>query len=382
MARRGHHEEELPFVALMDTMTNVVGVLVIVLVMIGISLAKSVDKVLSDLPPVTVEEHAKLLKEVEEAKPRHDPKQVEENTAKLKQQLTKSDEQLKTMELSKDKQKVKIVDLDDLKKKIADQQKLRDAKKAEVNKLLAEADKLKAQLDKTPVPQTAPVGPATIVKLPNPRPMPANADIQHFLIVGGRISYINDDEFTKLVEQEMKNHEQTLVLTRETVKGADGKPVMLKDKFGHLTQQRKITYDAKKLAEHFSKPRLNIRGFKVELTPSATSPRIPVKITPASDAGETVEQAKRLLSEFQKLLRQFKANPRTVVWFHVYKDSIPTYLEARELVDQAGLSVGWDLYGNPAYVYALPPQFAVNFTPAPPPAPGAVLIAPPKATLD
>jgi hypothetical protein len=52
MARRKHSEEELPFVALMDTMTNVVGVLIIVLVMIGIGLARSVNKVLSELPPV------------------------------------------------------------------------------------------------------------------------------------------------------------------------------------------------------------------------------------------------------------------------------------------------------------------------------------------
>ena len=385
MARRGHHEEELPFVALMDTMTNVVGVLVIVLVMIGIGLAKSVRKVLSDLPPVTVEEHAKLLREVEAAKPKNDPKKVEEDTAKLKQQLTKSEEQLKTLDVTKDKQAIKIVDLDDLKKQIGEQQKLRDARKAEVDKLLAEVDKLKALLDRTPVFQPPPVGPATVVKLPNPRPMPANADLQHFLVAGGRIIFINDDEFTKLVEQEMKNNEQTLVLSRETVKGADGKPVMLKDKAGHLTQQRKVTYDAKKLAEHFSKPRLNTRGFKVELTPAPTSPRIPVKITPTSDAGESVEQAKRLLSEFQRLLKLFKANPRAVVWFHVYKDSIQTYLEARDLVDQAGVSAGWDIYGNPFYVYYLPPLFAVNYTPAPPVAPGAVpavVIAPPKATLD
>ena len=47
MARRKRHsEEELPFVALMDTMTNVVGVLIIVLVMIGISLANAVKKCL------------------------------------------------------------------------------------------------------------------------------------------------------------------------------------------------------------------------------------------------------------------------------------------------------------------------------------------------
>ena len=385
MARRGHQEEELPFVALMDTMTNVVGVLVIVLVMIGIGLAKSVRKVLSDLPPVTVEEHAKLLKEVEEAKPKHDPKKVEEDTAKLQRELTKSEEELKTLDVTKDKQAIKIVDLDDLKKQLAERQKLRDAKKAEVDKLLAEVDKLKALLDKTPIFIPPPTGPATVVKLPNPRPMPANADIQHFLVAGGRISFINDDEFTKLIEQEMKNNEQTLVLSRETVKGVDGKPVMLKDKAGHLTQQRKVTYDAKKLAEHFSKPRLNVRGFKVEIIPVATFPRIPIKITPASDAGETVEQAKRLLSEFQKLLRLFKANPRTVIWFHVYKDSIQTYLEARDLVDQAGISVGWEIYGNPFYGYSLPPQFAVNYTPPPPAVPGAVpavVIAPPKTSLD
>ena len=69
----------------------------------------------------------------------------------------------------------------------------------------------------------------------------------------------------------------------------------------------------------------------------------------------------------------------------MYKDSIPAYLEARDFVDQAGLSVGWDIYGNPFYTYHLPPQFAVNFTPPPPPAAGAVpavVIAPPKATLD
>jgi hypothetical protein len=385
MARRGHREEELPFVALMDTMTNVVGVLVIVLVMIGIGLAKTVRKVLSDLPPVTVEEHAKLQKEVEETKPKHDPKKVEEDTAKLKQQLVKSEEQLKTLDVTKDKQNIKIIDLDELKKKIADQQKLRDAKKAEVDKLLAEVDKLKAQLDKTPVFQPPPTGPATVVKLPNPRPMPANADIQHFLIVGGRISYINDDEFVKLVEQEIHTNETALVLSREIVKGADGKPVMVKDKSGRLSQQRKVIYDAKKLTEHFAKPRPIARGFKLEIVPAATSPRVPVRITPGSDAGETFEQAKGLISNFQRVLRQFKANPRTVVWFHVYKDSIPTYLEAREIVDRAGIPVGWDLYGNPFYTIYLPPDYAVNFTPPKPAAPGAVpavVIAPPKATLD
>ncbi|MEO6786809.1 MAG: hypothetical protein ABI318_11810 [Chthoniobacteraceae bacterium] len=385
MARRKHHEEELPFVALMDTMTNVVGVLIIVLVMIGIGLARSVNKVLSELPPVTAEQHASLKKIVENSTPKHDPKTVLEEIAKLQQDAKKADEQLKTMDVTKDAQKVKIVDLDDLKKQIAERQKQRDARKADLDKLLAEVDRLKALLDKTPVFAPKPAGPATVVKMPNPRPMPANADIQHFLIAGGRITFINGDEIEKLVEQEIRNNETALVLSRETVKGADGKPLTVKDKLGRVSQQRKVIYDAKKLAEHFSKPRLNVRGYRVEVVPAPTSPRIPIRITPASDGGETIEQAKMLTSNFQRLLRQFKANPRTVVWFHVFKDSLPTYLEARELVDQAGLAAGWEIYANPYYVQYLPPQYLVNYTPAPPAPVGAipaVTIAPPKATLD
>ena len=371
--------------ALMDTMTNVVGVLIIVLVLIGIGLARSVNKVLSELPPVTPEQQANLKKIVGNSTPKNDPKQVAEDTAKLEQAAKKADEQLKTMDVTKDTQKVKIVDLDDLKKQLAEKQKVRDAKKTDVEKLLAEVDKLKAQLDKTPVPVVAPTGPATVVKLSNPRPMPANADIQHFLVMGGRIVFINDDEFEKLVEQEMRNNEAALVISREVVKGADGKPVMVKDKLGRVSQQRKVIYDSKKLAEHFAKARLNTRGFKVEIAPAPTSPRIPIRITPTSDSGETVEQARKLISNFQTLLRQFKANPRTVIWFHIFKDSIPTYLEARDLVDQAGLAAGWEIYGNPFYTHYLPPQYLVNYTPAAPAPAGAtpaVIIAPPKQTLD
>ncbi len=381
--RRAHPTEELPFVALMDTMTNVVGVLIIVLVMIGIGLANSVRKVLSDLPPVTPAEFTKLSEEVGSTTPKQDPKKVDEETAKLQQQLKKSDEQLATMDRTKDAQKIKIVNLDDLKKQLAERQMQRDAKKSDVDKLLAEIDKLKAQLDTTPVKQQQAPAAATIVKLPNPRPMPDKADIQRFLVAGGRLIFIDNEEFAKLVEQEIKNNDWTLVMSRETVKGADGKPVMVKDKLGRLAPQRKVIYDPKKLTDHFARQRFNVRGYKVEVTPAPNSPRIPVRITPAPETGETVQEAKGLISEFQRLLKQFKANPKTVVWFHVFKDSIQTYLEARDLVDQAGVAAGWELYGNPFFVHYLPPQYAVNYTPLPPPAVAPlVTIAPPKATLD
>lgn len=58
--RRNDHSDELPFVALMDTMTNVVGVLTIVLVMMGISIAHAVRKVLTDLVPATAAQVAQV----------------------------------------------------------------------------------------------------------------------------------------------------------------------------------------------------------------------------------------------------------------------------------------------------------------------------------
>ena len=53
--RKPQEDNEPPFVALMDTMTNVVGVLTIVLVLVGISLARAANRVVSALPPVSAE---------------------------------------------------------------------------------------------------------------------------------------------------------------------------------------------------------------------------------------------------------------------------------------------------------------------------------------
>jgi cell division protein FtsB len=99
MARKAKpHEEELPFVALMDTMTNVVGVLIIVLVMIGIGLAKSVQKVLSDLPMVSVEEHKILKDEMGQYDAKRDPAEVQLEIAKLQDELKKIEDELHALE--------------------------------------------------------------------------------------------------------------------------------------------------------------------------------------------------------------------------------------------------------------------------------------------
>lgn len=382
MARRGGHtEEELPFVALMDTMTNVVGVLIIVLVMVGIGLARSVNKVLSELPPVTIEEYEKLKKEFDASQPKEDPKAVEEEAKKLEQELKKTTETLQTLDLTKEKQNVKLVDLDDLQKQIDERKKERDEKKKSVEAMLAEVDKLKLRLDTTPVYVPPP---ATIVKLPNPRPMPENAELRRFLVMGGKILFLNDEQFADLLEQDLKRAETTMAISKETVKGADGKPVMVKDKSGRSSPQRKIVFDPKKLTDHFARARLGSREIKIEVPLSPSSPRIPMRLVPVPGAGETIEQARSLVSVFQTQLKRVKADPKGVVWFHVFKDSIETYLAARDIADQMSVPVGWELTSNAYYSRSMPAEYSVPFTAAAPkpPAPGDVTIPPPKSMLD
>jgi hypothetical protein len=380
MARRsGHSEEELPFVALMDTMTNVVGVLIIVLVMVGINLARSVNRVLSELPPVTEEEHAELKKKVDETKPKHDPTKVDEENKKLEQDLKKVTETLQTMDTTKDKQQVKLIDLDELQKQLEERKKERAKRKTQVEALLAEVDKLKLRLDTTPV-YVPPA--AVVVKLPNPRPMPEKAEIHRFLIAGQRILYINEAELTAMVEQELQRNESSLAISREVVKGADGKPVMQRDKSGRSSQVRKIVFDSKKLVSHFNFRRLQTREIKIEVTPSPNSPRIPVRMVPQPNTGETIDQARKIISAYQNVLKKLKIDPNAVVWFHVSKDSIETYLHAREIADQIGVPVGWELTSNSFFSRTLPAEFAVNFTPGPQAPVPAVSIAPPKTTLD
>ena len=191
--RKPHEEQELPFVALMDTMTNVVGVLIIVLVMVGISIASTVKKILSDLPPVTPEEHAKMVETIEKLPPPPaDPKKIEETKEIAEQKLKKAIEDLKTIDTSALESQMKMMDLEEFRKKMAEAKEKREAAKTEVDKLLAEVERLKALLDQTPEYKPEP---ATIVRLPNPRPYPTEPKETRVLVAKGGVLFFSEAEF-------------------------------------------------------------------------------------------------------------------------------------------------------------------------------------------
>jgi hypothetical protein len=100
-------------------------------------------------------------------------------------------------------------------------------------------------------------------------------------------------------------------------------------------------------------------------------------------AGEIATDLRNPASFFQRAMRKFKSEPNKIVWFYVFKDSVETYLAAREIADSIGVPVGWQIYGQTFYVARLPGVIYEPFTPPPPDMKiQAVEIAAPKEQLD
>jgi len=113
--------------SLMDAVTNVVGVLMIVLVMMALNTARTLQKILSDLPPVTKEEHQQMQEQVKALPPPPaDPKKIVEDKLKAEQDLKKAIEQLQTVDTTDLAKQMKFMDLDSFRKKLEDAKKERE----------------------------------------------------------------------------------------------------------------------------------------------------------------------------------------------------------------------------------------------------------------
>ena len=184
---------ELNLDSLMDAVTNVVGVLMIVFVVMALNTARIVQKILSELPPVTEQEHKEMKDKVEALPPPEtDPQKVDEEKLKVQTELAKVVEELKTIDTSELQSKMKLMDIDEFKKKLEESKKERDAAKVATEKLLAEVERLKALLDETPVYQPPP---PTYVRLPNPRPYPEKPSETRILVAKQGVLSFNQPKF-------------------------------------------------------------------------------------------------------------------------------------------------------------------------------------------
>lgn len=199
-------DDEVNLDSLMDALTNVVGILMIVFVLVQLNAAEAVKKILEDLPDITEEELEELEEEAEQAEGKlqeaeDDWKEKQDQSKAIYKELKAAKEQKRRLEETTKKNKIEVYDLASLEKKKLELEKKIELKKKEEEEMLARIEQLERAIDDTPVyvPKKS-----QVVRMPNPRPIPDGGVEFKFLVSGNKISYINEAAYNEQLLEEMK----------------------------------------------------------------------------------------------------------------------------------------------------------------------------------
>lgn len=362
--------------SLLDTMTNVVGILVMVLIATQLGVKDAVTRIAdSDVVDAAMVEatREKLLL----TKSQRDTIQaqlgdlapVDDNAIKvqladLRRQLDETRARVAQEDAVANQFAAKIADdqkkADEAKKKIqqiADTKAKREELSKDMTKLLEQESSLKAMLSETKV-QAAP--PPKVVTLPDPRPAPEGARQVTFLCTNNRVYPIAADDWRDTIRKKA----EFIVASRRL----DGGPAVGVDPEKFMKEFKKVN---RRLSDDF---------FEVEVYASGIYPRL--KFIPKENAGATEDEVLKPRSRFQKMLYVLDKS-KYYARYIVLPDSYEVYLAARAISDQAGLLSGWDPQGEgweytthmggPTLFGPKPPPPDPNAKPAPPAKPANVI---------
>lgn len=351
-------------------MTNVVGILVMVLIATQLGVKDAVKRI-SDSEVVDPEavadaqEKLKLTQEEQQVIEAQladldspDDQTVQIKLADLRRRMDTTRQQVQqekqkanqfAMKIEEDRRKAAAAE-----KALAELANLEKDKDKLKNELLAaletEATK-KSQLADTPLPQAPP---PKVVTLPDPRPAPDGAKAVMFLCANNKIYPIAADDWRTTIRKQAEFVVRSRSLDRGPAVGVDKERLFAEFKKG--ARQRRDDF------------------FELELYASGIYPRI--RFTPKKNAGATIKEVLNPRSRFQKILRSVDGS-KYYARFIVLPDSYEVYLAARAVATQRNLLAGWDPQGD-GYAFTTHLGGPILFGPKPPPNPNAKPAPPAK----
>ncbi len=346
--------------SLLDTMTNVVGIMVILLTVTQLGVGDAVKRI-TQTTQVDPEELARLEKEVAEAQrlreelirqlrmlAYHNERRDEaaKELAVLKQRVADARANNRVLEETHEEQMRELRDealaqQEEAKRLLEEQQKEVEAVRQKISEEAEQVARLRAQLDDTPEP-VAP--PAKTVYLPNPRPAPEGAKPLTFLCRDDRVMFVDEEAIRENAQRRVEFVVDRRRLDRDPKKGIDA------DILGEEVNRLGINDPTGTF-----QPKLVFRG---------RFPRI--DLVPRKDAGETASQLTRG-SRYRRVLGRIdprKHYLRYIVW----PDGYEVYLEARKIATEMGLSAGWRAVGSGSS-HVIPLGGSLRVGPPPPPRP-------------
>jgi hypothetical protein len=231
--------------------------------------------------------------------------------------------------------------LEEAQRVLEEQKKKEDELTAKITAGNTEIARLRAQLEDTPIEGPPP---PKVVHLPNPRPAPEGAKPVTVLCREGRVLHIDAENLQERAQKLANFIVSRKKLDRDPAAGIDGK--ILAEEFNRTSTIRDRDFDVT----------LEVRG------------RTPMLVLKRREgAGETLEQLQRSGSQYQRDIGRLPPD-KFYLQFLVWPDSFETYLQARKIASDRGLPAGWNattMQGE----YAIPLGGDIRCGPPPKPQP-------------
>lgn len=397
MSRRVKVEEERSMDSLMDAMTNVVGILLLILIMSSLGITAAVRKVVENLPEVSAEQLAAM--EISRKKTLENLQELKETFANTRANLPKPDEarqlvaNLKEFEKDNKDLSAKNADIEEWRKKV-DEEKVKKAKNEEIVLAKDKRNKeLDAILDRTTEPVTYP---AKEIRMPDPRLADPNSTVLYLVCKNQRLYFIGDpyshvlkvrdvidQNFTDLAFtgkaigsytyalKGAKKHQNGYflpiteryrltrgkekelafwnnVMTRFT--NREGKtsdlPILKRiigsDNKAELPVQ-KFRYDLKKIEKYFANGKFGPSDFQYFIGKGGGD-RVKLSIAPREKGGWDNGTLGAVGSPFESICKTTSTNRRSIFYYYVDPESFETYLQARNISESFRIPAGWTIW--------------------------------------
>ena len=397
MARRPRKDEERSMDSLMDAMTNVVGILLLILIVSSLGITAAVKKIVENMPEIS-EEQLQAMKDSRQ-KTLDNLKELRATQADVEKQVDPEKAAQLALALEEFKKEnaelaEQTSDLEELLAKVKELEPIKDEKQERNTEAAKKVNDLDAALAAKP-PVEGP--PAREITLPDPRPADAESEVyyiackhQKLYLIGEpyelmmKIRNVLDSSFVDLVYQgdaigsrvftvystdknDNGNYLAPTVsyqarsrrarealdymnqVTLKTLADPAGKNVFVQ-LFGasEAAQEAKKEWpvykcrlDKAKVTAFF---KANAGKGELIYTPKFVSDRIRIEVGLNPEMGMTEEQFLSGNSGFVQLIKQAAMARRVAIIFYVAPDSFDTYLKARDFCTAQRVNAGWILW--------------------------------------
>ena len=344
--------------SLLDTMTNVVGILVLVLVVTQLGVADVISRITSDRvigSSDLVEIRNELSGKQNELDELNrilidptiiDPERLREELSRKRDLLDRRRSLLSEKKTEKEVAELKISDAKQATQEAETEIRTNDLRRQELANLITEALQKKAdieaKLDETP---DLPAPPEFEITIPNPRPAPKGATQVMLVCAENRLYPVNAGKF-----REAAHEKAVAIITRF-----------------NLGQDPAQGIDAESFKKHFERMKDQDDFFNIEYyVQNDRDPRI--RFIPRAGRGASIRELVNPRSRIRtRWLVNFDPN-RYFARFFVLPDSYEMYVTARRLFSDGGILAGWEPQGEKWQLTSGIPG-GIRLGPPPPPKP-------------